>query len=466
MCKMARKRLFGTSGIRGVTNKDITSALALQIGESFGALMRVDGGSKRLCTARDTRAGASSLQFQAGCGLMAQGHDVVDCGCIPMPAFANWLAAGNGDGGIMITGSHLPANMIGIIPVMGDGAYIPDDKARKVEQILHTRSYETDKPVDCIGMIKKAHGVMGAYRDKLLSLVNPKPIQAHHFHVGVDPVNGTTAGFLAELLSDDYGCEVVEINGEQSSDPGRSPEPRAGTLGELMNAVKSNDLDIAAGLDIDADRVVFIDENGIPISEDITGIIFADRELKKDDWFVTPVNSSGIVEWFGKKKGAKVKYCRIGQPSTVEAINKQKAKYSYEESGKYYFTRQVNWCDGPLAVLKMLEILSKQKKPFSKIVKAYPGFYQIKKRKDLPPQRKDEIMAEIHKQIKWELGSKKTRMLDIDGYKIMYPDDSWLLIRASGTEPVLRIFADARKRKKAETIIQAAEDFVENIINK
>ncbi len=459
---MERKKLYGTSGVRGVTNKDITTALALQIGESFGSLL---GEGKKLCTARDTREGAKSLQFNAGCGLMAQGHDVVDCGCIPMPAFANWLASGNGEGGIMITGSHLPADMIGIIPLMGDGSYIPDAKARKVENILFGREYEQTKPKDdSLGMIRRARGVMETYREKLLSLVDVKLIKSKKFKVGIDPVNGTAAGFLAELLKE-LKCQVVEVNGEQSATPGRNPEPRADTLEDLIKAVNWKNLDMAAGLDIDADRVVFIDEKGIAVSEDVAGIIFADSELKKGNRFVTPANSSGIVEWFARKKGVKVEYCRIGQPATVEAINRVKAKYSYEESGKYYFARQVNWCDGSLAVLKLLEIMAREKKPLSKIVKSYPSFHQVKLKRELPAERRNEIMKEIHKQIRWVLGDKKTKLVDTDGYKIIHPDDSWVLIRASGTEPVLRVYADAPKRKRAEKLAEKAAVFVDDIIN-
>jgi phosphomannomutase/phosphoglucomutase len=457
------QKLFGTSGVRGYTNRDITSRRAMSIGEAVGSFF---GQGKKACIARDTRFGASMVAKAVASGLMAQGIDVLDCGCVPTPVLAYYLASTASDCGIMVTGSHLPPDMIGIIPMMGDGAYMPDVYTREVEDVFWNQTYRTTRTsTDRVGSSCAVNDAVDRYNRILFSLVNSNAIREGTFKVAVDPANGTACGVLADILRK-YGCTVTEVNGEPSGVPGRSPEPRASTLTRLREIMMSGDFDVGAGFDTDADRVVFLDERGVPVSEDAAGIIFADYVFLGlvNDVFVTPVNSSGIVEWFVKSRDAVLKYCRIGQPATVEAIKKTGAVYSYEESGKYYFSRTVNWCDGILATLKMLEILARGRMSLSEVVAFYPAFSQVKETVNLPAEKKEKIMSFIGQHILDALGETTAQLVDIDGYKLIYPDNSWLLVRASGTEPVLRVCSDSVSKKRAEDLVKKGLQFVKAVM--
>jgi len=459
---MAGKKLFGTSGVRGFTNKDITPELALGIGSAFGYLM--EGG--KVCIGRDTRYGAEMIAAAFKAGLVSQGCDVVECGCVPTPALACYISSTDATGGVMITGSHLPPDMLGIIPLIEDGAYIPDHMARNVEEIYESRFYENNMAEPSkIGKEERAKDVMEVYKKRILSHVDCVEIKDGRFKVAVDPGNGTSSGFLAEMLRE-LGCEVVEIHGEKRGYPERKPEPRAHTLEKLREVVVAEGCDIGAGLDIDADRVIFIDEKGKGVSEDVAGVIFADSIFLPgfDDVFVTPANSSGIVEWFSRERNITMEYCRIGQPATVEAIKKLDAKYSYEESGKYYFASEVNWCDGPLAVLKMLEIMYDAGKSLSEIVARYPAVHQVKHTQPLPPDFKDRIINAISERALEELGEGTAKVLDIDGYKMIYPDFAWLLLRPSGTEPILRVYSDSQSAERAEGLVEKGIKFIKSIM--
>jgi phosphomannomutase/phosphoglucomutase len=454
--------LFGTSGVRGYTNSEITPQLAMNIGAAVGALI---GSGKKACTGRDTRFGSHMLELAAGSGLMSQGLDVTECGVVPTPVLA-YMVREEADCGIMVTGSHLPPHMVGIIPLLDDGAYLPDEQAKYVEESILSRAFlETRVDTFRLGELHEAVDCLSRYRDKVLSTVDSDLIARNRFRVAVDPANGTACGFLADILGS-IGCDVVEIHGTPSGIPGRSPEPRASTLADLCAVIRENSCDFGAGLDTDADRVVFVDEKGTPVSEDVMGVIFADYVFAEQKGvFVTPVNSSGIVEWFSRTRDVELEYCKIGQPATVEAIKRVGAVYSYEESGKYYFAKEVNWCDGLLATLKLLEILAINKATLSQLVNRYPQFYQVKQTVELPPEKRDVIMSLIKNRVLSTPGENHSRVVDIDGYKLVYPDDSWLLLRASGTEPVLRVYSDSPDRKRAENLVKKGIELVNEIVN-
>lgn len=454
--------LFGTSGVRGYTNSEITPQLAMDVGAAFGALL---GSGKKACTGRDTRFGSHMLELATGSGLMSQGIDVTECGVVPTPVLA-YMVSEEADCGIMVTGSHLPPNMVGIIPLLKDGAYLPDEQAKYVEESIVRRAFlETRVDTFRLGGLCEAAGCLSGYRDKVLSTIDSDLIARNRFRVAVDPVNGTACGFLVDILGS-VGCEAVEIHGEPSGIPGRSPEPRASTLADLCAVIRENSFDLGVGLDTDADRVVFIDEKGTPVSEDVMGVIFADYVFAEQKGvFVTPVNSSGIVEWFSRTRDVKLEYCKIGQPATVEAIKRAGAVYSYEESGKYYFAKEVNWCDGMLATLKLLEILAIDKTSLSQLVSRYPKFYQVKQTVKLPAEKKDAIMSLVKNCVLSTSGENRSQIVDIDGFKLVYPDDSWLLLRASGTEPVFRVYSDSPDRKRAENLVKNGIEFVNEIVN-
>ncbi len=446
-------KLFGTSGIRGFTNTEITPELSLRLGEALGSFF---GKGKEAYLGRDTRMGSNMVEMAVASGLMSQGVCVKDAGCIPTPVLANYIITKEADCGVMVTGSHLPPDMVGIIPMMGDGAYMPDRYAEEVEDIFWQKRYEKTRVVDGIGSFDRVDDALACYRRVLLSLVDRNSISRAEFRVAVDPANGAASGFLADILRELH-CAVTEVNGEPSGIPGRDPEPRASSLKELSAIMKDGHYDLGVGLDMDGDRIVFLDEKGRAISEDVAGIIFADRIFKDRGVFVTPVNSSGIVEWFSERRGVTLVYCKIGQPATVEAMKKVGAIYSYEESGKYYFP-EVNWCCGLLATLKMLEICAL--KPISEIAAAYPNFHQVKRTIHLDAGKKEEIMFLIGQNLNDVLGEGYGRLVDIDGYKLIFPDHSWLLVRASGTEPLLRVYSDSPSRKRAEGLVERGLQFI------
>ena len=302
-------------------------------------------------------------------------------------------------------------------------------------------------------LLKSMKKIQQIYLKKLLSLVDLDLIKARHYRVLADPCNGAASEVVVELLKQ-AGCIVVKYNCEMDKLPQRSPEPRVKSLQETAKMTVKHECDLGLGLDMDADRVLFIDETGIVLSEDLTGAILGEAEIKKpNDILVTPLNSSGIFKTVIEKAGGKVVECRVGPPEITAEILKTKAVFGYEESGKYFFSRDLPdgkagfiWADGLLASLKMLQVMAKAKKCLSQIRQSYPQYYQVKLAFDCPFE-------------------KMPRRWVGKGEKLIV-GDSWLFIRASGTEPLIRIFSDSPNLSRAEELAKKGKKMVEELCRK
>ncbi len=458
------RRLFGTAGIRGLTNIDITPLLALKIAQIYADYMCNRG---TVAIGYDTRYGVSMLARATASGLMSGGINVIDCGCIPTGGLACWVTKHRLAGGIMITGSHTPYEMLGIIIMESDGAYLADKAARDLEQHYadyYQRRIKT-KPAQ-IGKYKIALRPLEIYKNFLLKLVDQNLIRRRRYKVLVDPGNGTAGLVLPQLLTS-LGCRVFMHNAEINPIPQRPPEPRAHNLGLTALKTRKNHCALGIATDIDADRVLFIDEAGKVLSEDLTGAIFAQSIFKSgpnNKVCVTPINSSGLIDKVCCGLNRRLIPCMIGAPRTMKVIKNLKACFGYEESGKYYFSRDIHWADGILAALKLLEIMARKNKSLSELAAEFPRFYQIKHTVRCPEHLKNKIMKRVGLLWKKELLSGRSKDITLDGLKKVYQDGAWLLIRRSGTEPLIRIYSDAPSIKRAEELVKRGEAMLRRVI--
>jgi phosphomannomutase/phosphoglucomutase len=456
-------RMFGTSGVRGIINTEISPMLCLKIGASYGRwLVEKFGKNITVALAYDTRFGADSLALSSACGLISQGINVINIGCQPTGVFANFISSKKLKGGILLTGSHMPPERIGIICFLGDGSYAPYDITDIVEQYYHKFDFANVVP-EKMGKISYQSGADELYVKKMAKIL--KNIKGRKFKILVDCGNGT-ACYIFDKFFRYLGCKVLGINEKPSPLPQRPAEPRVHTVKKAIYYTKKYRCDIGLCLDTDANRALFITEKGEPVSEDVAGAIFALHELKKNVSAVFPINSSGLIEYVCKKIGARLEYCRIGQPETTKAIKQLDAKFSYEESGKYYFCKnRILYSDGILAGGKMLEIMAKTKKPLSVLVDELPRYYQVKHLQHVKEAEKDLIMQKIQKVWYTEASRGKIRDYTIDGLKRVYSDGSWLLIRKSGTEPLIRIYSDAPSLKRAQELVETGKEIFRSALN-
>jgi phosphomannomutase/phosphoglucomutase len=445
-------RLFGTAGIRGVTNTGITPELALRLARAYAAKLGPPGS---VAVGHDTRYGAEMLARAAASGFASAGFHVQFYGCVPTGAFSLNVARTNQAGGLLVTGSHMPPDRIGLLLLDREGAVCPFSTTNAVEELL-ARDEFPELPPEKIGRLEEAFHPYELYVSECMQAVDASLCRSRKYKVAVDPANGASC-LVAKEFFQWLGCEVVLLHFDPNPVPDRPSEPRASTVSAAIDAVRRERCDLGACFDVDADRVLFIDADGLPLSEDTAGAIFAASILKPGDVCVVPVNSSGLIEQVCGPLGARLEYCEVGQPHEIEAVRRLGARFCYEESGKYYFPPRFLWADGLYAAARMIELMAQSGKPLAELARPFPRYHQVKRNVPVDDALKDAALAAAVRRLETRLVDGRARDLAVDGFKRIYGDHSWLLLRKSGTEPLIRVYSDAPSAPRAEELAREGE---------
>jgi len=448
-------KLFGTSGIRGKANVVLTPEMAVKLGASFASLLDNEG---EVAVGRDVRLPAELFQHALVSGLLAGGLDVKDCGPAPTPALLWTVKKWELDGAVIVTGSHTPPEIVGLLFFMKDTAELSYQESLELEKTF----FDGPKLMQWreVGNYSKAES-FDLYLKSVLEHVDLRRISSSNFRVVGDPGNGVAALTLEKILQA-ASVDAVTINGEvDGTFPNRDPYPRPEVLGELIRAVKEARADLGVATDADGDRAIFVDENGTAMWGDVSGSVFIEKALRSSEGgvVVAPINSSQLLKWVCDKHGGKVVYTRVGPPAIVSEIKRVGAVFGLEESGKYIWPETILYGDPALATLKMLEIISEKKKTLSQLVQEFPKFYAIKRAFHCPNKLKEKVLAEALEE--WRKRGEEAEVLEVDGAKIVYPDGSWMLLRPSGTEPVFRVYVESQSSDRAKELVELASSLVE-----
>lgn len=449
-------RLFGTAGIRGVTNREITPDLAMRLARAFADwLHEHDRLHGSVAVAHDTRYGAEMLARAAASGFASAGFHVQFYGCVPTGVFSMNLARTGQDGGLLVTGSHMPPDRIGLLLQLRDGSIAPFEVTDPVEAIL-ARGRPREVPPDKIGRLEEAFHPYELYISECMQAVDAPRCRARKFAVLADPANGA-ASYIAKEFFEWLGCRTELIHFDPAPVPDRPSEPRARTVTAAIRETVRQGCDLGICFDVDADRVLFIDKDGIPLGEDTVGAVLAGTELKPGDICVVPVNSSGLIESVCRDAGARLEYCAVGQPHIVKAIKDHKAAYAYEETGKYYFPRRFLWADGLYSAARLLELMAKSGKSAAELAAALPPYHQARRNVPVEEARKDPAFEAAVGRLDGRLLEGRVRDVTVDGFKRVYADKAWLMLRKSGTEPFIRVYSDAPAADRAEQLARDGE---------
>jgi phosphomannomutase/phosphoglucomutase len=450
-----KTKYFGTSGIRGIVEKDLTPEFAIKIGLSYSRFLENNG---NIALGSDQRYGSRVIKHSIISGLILGGINVIDLGIIPTPALCHYIKEFKIDGGIMITGSHTPPEITGIMFFQNDTGELRPKNEEKIEEIIIKEKY-VRVPWNEIGKIEKDDNAIEIYIKNVLKNFGKK-ISLNE-KIAIDCCNSPQSYALPRIIEEINSIPII-LNGEiDGKFPGRDPYPRPENLGELCNIVKKEKAILGLACDGDGDRAIFIDENGNVLWGDITGAIFSEEELKKHNGgtIVCPINTSKIIEDIANKFNGKIIFTKVGPPAIIEQVvnNIDKVVFAFEETGKYIWKENILYGDPCYSLLKIIDIIN-SKGYLSEIVKSYAKYYR--KKIALPIKEKDRkrILNEIEKKI-----IKKTKYLKIDkldGFKIYLNEDTWILLRPSGTEPVFRIYIEGKDEKEVEKIL---EEYIEKI---
>jgi phosphomannomutase/phosphoglucomutase len=440
-----QQRLFGTNGVRFVPGVSHDLDFVIGLSESVGTYF----GSGEVLVGRDGRLSGPALSNAAVSGLLSSGRDVAEAGLVPTPALQYAVKAMGFRGGVMVTASHNPAQYNGLKVSGPDGVEIPRLDEQRIEKIYFEKS-QTKADWKTIGTSRQEPSVVRAYKKGVLSRVDAKAVADRKFTVVMDIGNGAQA-VAAPYIVEALGCKLITINSVvDGSFPGRGPEPTPDTLKDLSAVVRATGADLGVAYDGDGDRSMFCDEGGRILWGDQSGSLVADYVLERHHGgtVVTSVASSQAIEAVAKKRGAKVLRTRVGAVEIARTIIERDAVFGFEENGGCIYRPHMPVRDGAMTTALMLELLAKRGMSFSRLLSfVVPKYYQAKTKVEVNRKDVDSLMKAVERQAKGEVER-------VDGIKVWAGDRSWVLVRPSGTEPIVRIFAEAETQEEADQLVK------------
>ncbi|MBS7622343.1 phosphoglucosamine mutase [Candidatus Bathyarchaeota archaeon] len=437
------RRLFGTNGVRGVVNRELTPEFVLLLTEAIGTFF----GRSKILVGWDGRTSSPILSDLVASGLMSAGCTVYELGMAPTPAVQYLAKAGGFNGAVMVTASHNPPEYNGIKVMDFTGVEIPPEGELAIEKIYFKKQMAL-RDWNSLGEKLPAQDRLEAYRRAIMERVDQDVIRRSRFKVVVDAANGV-GSLTTPYLCRELGCEVVTINSHiDGTFPGRLPEPTPANLDSLCRTVRSVGADVGVAHDGDADRAIFVDEKGQVHWGDMSFALIAEHYLKQGGGreVVTPVSSSQVIEDIASKYGGKVVWTPVGSPYVSRTMIARGAGLGGEENGGIFYAPHIPVRDGGMATALMLEVMATAGERLSTLTDRLPRYFNIKDKVPCPSRLKSRVLRQVKKE------AEGYRVETTDGLKIWHRDRSWILIRPSGTEPVYRLFAEARSKEEAERL--------------
>ncbi len=424
---------FGSSGIRGLANKEITPQLALNFGLAVGSIY------SNAIIGHDPRISSEMLESAVVAGLLSAGSEVVKLGMAPTPTLA--LASLDFDCGIMITASHNPAQYNGM-KIFEKGMAFDTKHQKELEDVLNKErfNYASWEKTGSLGVMENA---LEKHSEIIL-----KNTKSAGLKVVLDCGCGAGSALTPYVLRE-MGCQVITLNSQQDGHfPGRNPEPDEQNLVHLKSFVKATGADLGIANDGDADRMMAIDNQGRFVTGDKMLAFFAAREAKRA--IAIPVDSSRVIDDI--LKGIKISRTKVGDVYISEELSKIEGDFGGEPSGAWIFPG-ISYCpDGILAAAKLVEMVEEEGN-FSTLLDMIPEYPM--KRGAFPCKDKKIAMIRIAEKLR-NLG----RINELDGVRVDL-EEGWILVRPSGTEPKIRITVESRHEcaelyKSAEEIVKEA----------
>jgi len=437
-------KLFGSSGVRGLVNVDLTPTLACNVGLAVASHAK----ARKALVARDTRVSGSMLEGALVSGLLAGGVDVVLVGVVPTPVLAYLTRALKADVGFMITASHNPPMYNGIKIFDGDSLAYADESQGAVEKIVAEKNFRL---ADWQGL---GEASIADVSPLYVEMVRKAVTLRKRWRVIVDPGCGATFNVAPAILKT-VGCRVTALNAQADGFfPARSSEPTAESLKDLAQVVKALGADVGIAFDGDGDRVAFIDDNGGFVDFDRSLAAYAAYALKRNGGgtVVTNVEASMCVEKMAEAQGGKVVRTRVGDIYVSEAMKRSDAVFGGEPCGAWVHPR-FHYCpDGPLSAVLILKALEEEDKSLREFVAEVPEYVTLRENIACRNDLKHEAVARSEKAITSAFPDF-TGFSTVDGVRVALKN-GWLLVRASGTEPLIRLTVEGESLKAANDIMK------------
>ena len=446
-------RLFGTDGVRGIANEELTPQLAMQLGQAGAYVLTKENAHKpTIMVGCDTRISGDMLANALMAGVCSVGANAVYVGIVPTPAVAYLTKKYKVDAGVVISASHNPVEFNGIKFFDGNGYKLPDAMEDEIEALIKSDMNGIKFPTgSSVGKIKYRTDAREEYINHAIQSV---PVDLNGMKIVVDCAEGASFYTSVEALKE-LGAEVVAIH---NNPDGTNINANCGSthMEELQARVVYEKAQVGLAFDGDADRLLAVDENGQQIDGDqimaIVGSYMKDKGKLKGDTIVATVMSNLGFFIMGEKNGIHIEQTKVGDRYVLERMKEIDASLGGEQSGHVIFLDENTTGDGLLSALHLLEVMVETKKPLSELAKIMEVLPQALVNAKVPNHKKENYMdyPEIATAIE-ELTAK-------------FAGEGRVLIRPSGTEPKVRVMIEGKDQKMIEEEAVRLANLIQNIM--
>lgn len=448
--------MVSVSGVRGRVGEDLTPEVVARFASAFGAWVREASGEERprVILGRDSRTSGALFARAAAAGLESTGCDVIEVGIAPTPTTLFAIRHHRAHGAIVVTASHNPVEWNALKFASGAGMFLDADEAPRM------RAFVSERPIpragwDAIGDHTIDDGAVERHLEAVLALpfLDVEGLRQRGFRVVLDCIRGA-GGVLLPRLLERLGCEVVGLNLEPDGRFHRPPEPVAANLSDLETAVTSADADLGMATDPDADRLSLVGPGGAAIGEDYTLALSAMLVLRhRKGPLVTNLSTSRVLEDVAERAGVAVARAPVGEIHVARRMEREGAVIGGEGNGGVILPDIHHTRDAAVAAALVLQLLLETGETLDDLVAGLPTYAIVKDK--LP--RDAGALEPTYRALEEGLGAPLSDRQD--GLRLEWPDArTWLHLRPSGTEPILRIIAEAPDEGEARRLVQRARD--------
>ncbi|MFL6334394.1 MAG: phosphoglucosamine mutase [Pyrinomonadaceae bacterium] len=439
---------IGITGVRGVVGETLTPELAVAFAQAFGTYL--DGG--RILVCRDTRPSGPMVRAAVLGGLLASGCEVVDLGICPTPSMQLAVVREGAEGGIAVTAGHNPSQWNALKFVRADGLYLNPSQAEELLDIFHQGEF-TKATWDKVSRRVEEADAVGGHVGTLLKSFDAGAIRARRLKVAVDCCNGACSRLIPRWL-EELGCEVLAVNDDPEAPFPHSPEPKPETMAQLRAVVKAGRADVGFAHDADGERLGVVTEKGEPLSEEATLVLAAEILLpRRPGTVVTNVSTSSAVELVAARHDSRVVRAPVGQAYISEAMVETGAVLGGEGSGGVSLPFVHPTHDSAAAVGLILEYLALSGELLSDVAARLPRLSMIKHNVKVEPNQLYSQLQHLRSEVEREGYAHDLT----DGIKFN-ASGGWLHARASNTESMIRLIAEAEDEHAARDLVDWARD--------
>ena len=438
--------MVSVSGVRGRVGEALTPEVIARYAAGFGAWAIARGKGRTVVVGRDSRVSGPMFHRATLAALQSVGADVVDVGLAPTPTIQLAVEHHHAAGGLAITASHNPIEWNALKFIGASGLFLDGDEGKAMRAVVDGTIPRA--AWSALGAVREDRDAIARHIAAVLALpmIDVARIRARKFNVALDCVHGAGGAIMPALL-DQLGCTVTAIGLETDGRFPRPPEPVADNLGDLEALVKESGAEIGLATDPDVDRLALVSDSGRAIGEDWTLALAARLVLRsRKGPLVVNLSTSRIMDDVAREAGASVVRAPVGEVNVAVRMREERAAIGGEGNGGVILSELHLGRDAPVAVALILQLLAEDGVPLSQIVARYPKYSIVKDKLDRPAAPLDAVYAALKKA--FADASADTQ----DGLRLAWAD-RWVHVRPSGTEPIVRVIAEAPTESAARELV-------------